>query len=50
MLREAIRARRPAMNAFDLVLRLRAASTPAELALTAAEAGALLDALVSAPR
>lgn len=48
MLREAIRARRPAMNAFDMVLRLRAAATRAELAATAAEACALLDALVSA--
>ena len=50
MLREAIRARRPAMNAFDVVLRLRAASTRAELDATAAEAGALLDVLVSARR
>ena len=45
MLREAIRARRPAMNAFDLVLRLRGGCTRAELRATAAEAAVLLDAL-----
>ena len=50
MLREAIRARRPAMNAFDVVLRLRAASTRADLAAAAAEAAALLDALIAARR
>jgi len=50
MLREAIRARRPAMNAFDMVLRLRAGSTRAELGAVAAEAGALLDVLVSGRR
>lgn len=50
MLREAIRARRPAMNAFDVVLRLRAAATRADLGAAAAEAAALLDALISAPR
>jgi len=50
MLREAIRARRPAMNAFDVVLRLRAPSARAELAATTAEAAALLDVLVSARR
>jgi ribonuclease P protein component len=47
MLREAIRARRPEMNAFDMVLRLRTACTRPELALAAAEAAALLDELRS---
>jgi ribonuclease P protein component len=43
MLREAVRARRPAMNAFDLVVRLRAACAPADVATAAAEAARLLD-------
>jgi ribonuclease P protein component len=47
MLREAIRKRRPAMNAFDLVIRLRRPCAAAELAGVAAEAGRLLDGLVS---
>ena len=51
MLREAIRARRPAMNAFDVVLRLRTACPRAELEAAAVEAVALLDALsAAAPR
>jgi len=45
MLREAIRARRPAMNAFDVVLRLRTACVRAEIEAAASEASALLDAL-----
>jgi len=45
MLREAIRARRPTMNAFDVVLRLRRACAAGEVAATAAEAPPLLDAL-----
>ncbi len=45
MLREAIRARRPAMTAFDVVLRLRTPCTRAELQAAAVEAAALLDAL-----
>jgi len=36
MLREAIRARRPAVNAFDVVLRLRSPCAPAEVAVVAA--------------
>ena len=47
MLREAIRARRPATNAFDLVVRLRQPCAAAELAGVAAEAAALLDSLLS---
>lgn len=47
MLREAIRKRRPAMNAFDLVIRLRQPCAAAELAGVAAEAGMLLDGLLS---
>jgi ribonuclease P protein component len=45
MLREAIRARRPALNAFDLVLRLRAPCTRVEVVATGGEAGALLETL-----
>jgi len=50
MLRETIRARRPAMNAFDLILRLRQPCADAELADVAAEAATLLDALLSRRR
>ena len=45
MLHEAIRARRPAVNAFDVVLRLRSPCAPAEVAVVAAEGARLLDAL-----
>ena len=45
MLREAIRGRRPAIDAFDIILRLRQPCPAAELNGIATEAGALLDAL-----
>jgi len=47
MLREAIRRRRPAMNAFDLVIRLRQPCAAAEVAAVAAEAASLLDGLLA---
>lgn len=47
MLREAIRLRRPAMNGFDLVVRLRHPCAAAELRGVAAEAAMLLDRLLS---
>lgn len=47
MLREAIRRRRPAMNAFDLILRLKQPCAAAEVAGVADEAGGLLDGLLS---
>ena len=47
MLREAIRNRRPAMNAYDLVIRLRQPCAAGELAAVAAEAARLLDGLVA---
>lgn len=47
MLREAIRLRRPAMNAFDLIIRLRQPCAAAELTGVAAEAAMLLDRLLS---
>jgi ribonuclease P protein component len=47
MLREAIRARRPAMNAFDVVVRLRRPCAAKDIAGAIAEASALLDALGS---
>jgi hypothetical protein len=43
MLREAVRARRPAMNAYDVVVRLRAACTPEDVSTAAAEGARLLD-------
>jgi len=46
LLREVIRRRRPAMNAFDLIIHLRRPCAAAELAGIAAEAGALLDGLL----
>jgi ribonuclease P protein component len=49
MLREAIRRRRPAMNAFDLIIRLRQPCAAAELAGVAADAGKLLDGLLGGP-
>jgi ribonuclease P protein component len=45
MLREAIRLRRPGINAFDLVLRLRRACARDDVNMVAAEAAGLLDAL-----
>jgi ribonuclease P protein component len=50
MLREAIRARRLALNAFDVVLRLRQPCAPAEVTMAAAEGRSLLDALTLGPR
>lgn len=47
MLREAIRGRRPAMNAFDLIIRLRQPCAAAELGAVAADAGRLLDGILS---
>ena len=47
MLREAIRERRPAMNAFDVVIRLKQPCAAAQLAGVAAEAAMLLDGLLS---
>jgi ribonuclease P protein component len=47
MLREAIRARLTAMNAFDVVVRLRRPCAPADIRAAVAEAAALLDALAS---
>ena len=49
MLREAIRRRRPALDRFDLIIRLRQPCAPAELAGVAVEAGQLLDGLLSNP-
>lgn len=48
MLREAVRRRRPALDAFDIVLRLRRACPPADIATIGTEAGRLLDALAPA--
>ena len=48
MLREAVRNRRPAMNAFDLVIRLRQPCAGAELPGVATEACLLLDGLLFA--
>jgi ribonuclease P protein component len=50
MLREAIRARRPTTNAFDVVVRLRTVCDRAGLETAAAEAAALLDTLGQAQR
>jgi ribonuclease P protein component len=47
MLREAIRERRPAMNGFDLVIRLKQPCAAAELRGIAAAAALLLDGLVA---
>ena len=47
MLREAIRGRRPAIDAFDLIVRLRQPCPAPEFAGVAAEAAALLDALAA---
>jgi ribonuclease P protein component len=48
MLREMVRRRRPALDAFDIVLRLRRACPPKEIAAVGAEAARLLDALAPA--
>ena len=50
MLREAIRARRPAVNAFDVIVRLRRPCGSRDLAEAVADASALLDALGSGKR
>jgi ribonuclease P protein component len=47
MLREHIRNRRPALEGFDLVVRLRQPCQSGDLAATAAELRALLDTLAS---
>jgi hypothetical protein len=46
MLRDAIRRRRPAMNAFDLTIRLRQPCGATERGAVAADAGRLLDGLL----
>ena len=48
MLREAVRRRRPALDRFDIVLRLRRACPPAGIAAVGTEAERLLDALTTA--
>ncbi|MGH8713090.1 MAG: ribonuclease P protein component [Casimicrobiaceae bacterium] len=48
MLREAVRRRRPALDAFDIVLRLRRRSQPAGLRAIGEEAAVLLDILAPA--
>jgi len=50
MLREHIRNRRPALQGFDLVVRLRQPCRPEELTDAAAELRGLLDTLHSAQR
>ncbi len=45
LFREAVRQRRPALDAFDIVLRLRAPCTPATLPGLLREASELLGAL-----
>lgn len=47
LLREAVRKRRPAMNAYDLVIRLTRPCGAAELAEVAAEGDRLFDGLLS---
>ena len=47
VLREAVRGRRPALNRFDIVVRLRGRCDRAALPKLALEAAELLDALVS---
>jgi ribonuclease P protein component len=42
LLREAVRLRRPALNAFDIVLRLRSPCAPASLPELLGEASGLL--------
>jgi ribonuclease P protein component len=48
MLREAVRLRRPALDAFDIVLRLRRGCPRTVIAAVGAEAGRLLDSLTAA--
>jgi ribonuclease P protein component len=48
MLREAVRLRRPGLDRFDIVLRLRRGCSPAGIVALGAEAGRLLDALTAA--
>ena len=48
MLREKVRRRRPALDAFDIILRLRRACPPTQIASVGAEAAQLLDALAPA--
>jgi ribonuclease P protein component len=48
MLRESVRSRRPGINPFDVVLRLRRPCSAAELSVTVVEARKLLDKLRSA--
>jgi ribonuclease P protein component len=47
VLREAVRRRRPALNCFDIVVRLRGPCEQAALPKLALEAAELLDALVA---
>jgi ribonuclease P protein component len=48
MLREAVRLRRPALDRFDVVLRLRRGCPQAAIPAVGAEAARLLDALTAA--
>lgn len=48
MMREAVRRRRPALDAFDIVLRLRRGCPQEGIAAIGAEAARLLDALAAA--
>jgi len=48
LLREAVRARRPALEAFDIVFRLRTACSPATLSGLLREASELLGTLTDA--
>jgi ribonuclease P protein component len=48
LMREAVRSRRPGVDAFDIVLRLREPCAPLPLATLLPEAAALLDALAEA--
>lgn len=45
LLREAVRQRRPALDAFDIILRLRIPCSPATLSKLSLEAAELLDSL-----
>ena len=50
LLREAVRQRRPALDAFDIVLRLARRCRPERLNAAGGEAGRLLDALLEPRR
>jgi len=50
MLREAVRRRRPALDGFDIVLRLRRVCPPGGIAVVGIEAARLLDALAAKAR